>query len=105
MVKVGYPVYDEFTGNATAPNPDIKCLNDDCTEATWSNPSWKSIVPGLNIRNPPIKDTVNVPWGGYVVVRIIADNPGKNVFLNAHHIVITCDVLSLCVKDISEIIY
>nr|XP_022308032.1 uncharacterized protein LOC111114035 [Crassostrea virginica] len=76
VVKVGYPVYDEFTGNATAPNPDIKCLNDDCTEATWSNPSWKSIVPGLNLRNPPIKDTVNVPWGGYVVVRIIADNPG-----------------------------
>lgn len=71
VVKIGYPEYDSITGNATAPNADIRCLNDDCTEATW-----RYNVPGLNLWNPPIKDTVNVPWGGYVVVRIVADNPG-----------------------------
>lgn len=76
VVKIGYPEYDSITGNATAPNADIRCLNDDCTEATWANPRWRYNVPGLNLWNPPIKDTVNVPWGGYVVVRIVADNPG-----------------------------
>ncbi|XP_061185783.1 uncharacterized protein LOC133193882 [Saccostrea echinata] len=76
VVKIGYPEYDPITGNATAPNQDIRCLNDDCTEATWANPSWHYGVPGLNLKNPPLKDTVNIPWGGYVVVRITADNPG-----------------------------
>lgn len=76
VVKIGFPEYDSVTGNATAPNADIRCLNDDCTEATWANPRWRYNVPGLNLWNPPIKDTINVPWGGYVVVRIVADNPG-----------------------------
>ena len=33
-------------------------------------------MPGLELQNPVRKDTVNVPTGGYVVVRIKADNPG-----------------------------
>lgn len=30
-----------------------------------------------NLKNPPLKDTVTVPDGGYTVVRFIANNPGK----------------------------
>lgn len=33
-------------------------------------------MPGINELNPALKDTVIVPWGGYVVVRMMADNPG-----------------------------
>jgi L-ascorbate oxidase len=29
-----------------------------------------------NFDRPPIKDTINVPTGGYSVIRFIADNPG-----------------------------
>lgn len=31
-----------------------------------------------NLLNPPIKDTVTVPDGGYTIVRFQASNPGKN---------------------------
>ena len=34
-------------------------------------------MPGLNEENPPEKDTVIVPRGGYVVVRYFASNAGK----------------------------
>lgn len=76
VVKIGYPKYDEVTGIATARNPDIQCLDFDCTKATWTVPGWRNGVPDLNLKDPPIKDTVNIPWGGYVIVRFIADNPG-----------------------------
>lgn len=29
-----------------------------------------------NLDNPPVKDTVTVPGGGYTIVRFVADNPG-----------------------------
>lgn len=36
---------------------------------------------GLLDRNledrPPLKDTVTVPDGGYTILRMVADNPGK----------------------------
>ncbi|XP_056007907.1 uncharacterized protein LOC125666817 [Ostrea edulis] len=76
VVKIGYPKYDTITGKTTAPNRDIRCLNNDCTDATWTDPSWQYGVPGLNLKNPPLKDTVSIPAGGYVVIRITADNPG-----------------------------
>ncbi|KAM3962212.1 uncharacterized protein ACR2FA_003712 [Aphomia sociella] len=33
-----------------------------------------------NLKNPPIKDTVTVPDGGYTVIRFKADNPGYWLF-------------------------
>ena len=33
-------------------------------------------MPCLELHSPVRKDTVNVPTGGYVIVRIKADNPG-----------------------------
>ena len=31
---------------------------------------------GLNTANPPFRDTVTLPQGGWVVLRFVADNPG-----------------------------
>ncbi|XP_062618563.1 uncharacterized protein LOC134280151 [Saccostrea cucullata] len=77
ILKIGYPVYDPETGNAIARNPDIRCLNQLCTEATWADPSWNTgNIPGLNLVDPPLKDTIIVPVNGYVIVRLRADNPG-----------------------------
>ncbi|XP_062618572.1 uncharacterized protein LOC134280160 [Saccostrea cucullata] len=77
VLKIGYPPYDPETGNATARNPDIRCLNQLCTEATWADPSWNTgNIPGLNLVDPPLKDSVTVPANGYVVIRLLADNPG-----------------------------
>lgn len=36
-----------------------------------------------NLKNPPLKDTVTVPDGGYTVVRFVANNPGY-WFLHCH---------------------
>ncbi|XP_061167209.1 uncharacterized protein LOC133176053 [Saccostrea echinata] len=77
VLKIGYPPYDPVTGNATAQNPDIRCLDQACTRATWADPSWRhGNIPGLNLINPPIKDTVVIPANGYVIIRLNADNPG-----------------------------
>lgn len=78
VVKVGYPYYDPITGFNFAPSSDIRCHNDDCSNATWMDPSWHHGIPDLNLKNPPVKDTVNIPMGGYVVIRFSANNPGNN---------------------------
>ena len=52
---------------------DVTCaLGTGCAEAKWTNGQ----VPPLNLVQPPRKDTVVVPPGGYVVVRVVLDNPG-----------------------------
>ena len=78
VVKVGYPYYGSITGNTFAPNPDIRCHNDDFSNATWTDPNWHHVIADLNLRNPPVKDTVNIPMSGYVVIRFSANNPGNN---------------------------
>ncbi|XP_062608275.1 uncharacterized protein LOC134270113 [Saccostrea cucullata] len=83
VLKMGYPDYNQTTGQFIADNADINCRGgvpankSFCNEATWSDQSWlNGNVPGLELQNPPRKDTIIVPSGGYVVVRIKADNPG-----------------------------
>ncbi|XP_052105492.1 uncharacterized protein LOC127738326 [Mytilus californianus] len=77
VMKIGFPEYDNKTGNLTRMNPHIKCNTLECNRAEWADESWNfGNVPGMNVDNPPIKDTIIVPWGGYVVIRIVADNPG-----------------------------
>ncbi|OWF35519.1 L-ascorbate oxidase [Mizuhopecten yessoensis] len=82
VLKTGFGVHDE-NGQISADNPDITCLgqkfgNDTfCNTAQWTNSSWANEnIPGLELQRPPVKDTIIVPSGGYVVVRIRADNPG-----------------------------
>lgn len=67
-------------------NEDIYCggVLNYCNAATWKNTSWKGDnIPGLNLNNPPRKDTLIIPTGGYAVLRIRSDNPGK-WFLHCH---------------------
>nr|KAG5686609.1 hypothetical protein BaRGS_006283 [Batillaria attramentaria] len=80
-------------------NPDIDCRGPAdrtvtlCNTATWKNETWRAenggVVPGLNLDNPIRKDTIIVPTGGYVVVRIKADNPGMwymHCHMEIHHL-------------------
>lgn len=83
VLKMGYAVYNETTGKFLAQNPDIDCRGgvplekSFCNTATWANQTWlNGNVPGLELQNPPRKDTLIVPSGGYAVIRIRADNPG-----------------------------
>lgn len=83
-----------MTGNSTGFNPEIRCLNEDCSRATWANPSWiHGPIPGVNLINPPLKDVVNIPASGYVIIRFMADNPG--IFMQNH---------SSCFNDLNLIV-
>nr|KAG5686608.1 hypothetical protein BaRGS_006282 [Batillaria attramentaria] len=99
VVKVGYPTYSQSNGSFSADNPDIDCRGPAdrtktfCNTATWKNETWRAenggVVPGLNLDNPIRKDTIIVPTGGYVVVRIKADNPGMwymHCHIEMHHL-------------------
>lgn len=85
LLKMGFPTYERISGNITTENEEIRCISrrnyvnggDYCTSSTWSDLSWANgNAPGLNLVNPPLKDTVVIPRGGYVVIRIRANNPG-----------------------------
>jgi len=94
VVKTGYPVYQP-DGRIAWFNKDLKCINkmtdSECKELfsvietkgdgyfklqeiNWRNDS----VGYINTRNKALsrKDTVIVPYGGYVVIRFVVDNPG-----------------------------
>ena len=53
-------------------NGDIVCDDKYCAQAHWRD----GVQPALNLRDPPIKDVVNVPAKGYVVIRFRTLNPG-----------------------------
>ncbi|XP_069142258.1 uncharacterized protein [Argopecten irradians] len=94
VLKTGYALFDE-NRKISAQNPDITCLGQTfdnatfCNAAKWTNPSWKNgNIPGIELQRPPIKDTIIIPSGGYVVVRIRADNPGlwiMHCHVGLHH--------------------
>ncbi|XP_060566453.1 uncharacterized protein LOC132725369 [Ruditapes philippinarum] len=83
VVKMGYGQYNATSAKIEADNIDVDCRGGTdreksfCNDATWSNAAWlNGNVPGLELDRPPRKDTIIVPTGGYVVIRIRADNPG-----------------------------
>ena len=85
VLKTAFATYNETTGRFIEQNSDINCRGNlangqaksFCNSPTWNNPTWGgNNIPGLELRNPPRKDTLIVPSGGYVVLRIRADNPG-----------------------------
>ena len=53
-----------------------------CNSERWKMSSWDNpnSIPGIKLKNPPIKDTIVVPSGGYVVIRFKANNPGPWFF-------------------------
>ncbi|XP_066265508.1 uncharacterized protein [Branchiostoma lanceolatum] len=77
VLDMGFPEY-ESNGRYKSQNPDIDCgTSDRCNMKRWLDQAWEGgNKPGLNLLDPPQKDTVIVPVGGYVVVRFTADNPG-----------------------------
>ena len=83
VMKMGFAEYNNQTAkllpNRGQEQIDLVC-NDGknfCTAAEWRNTSWSNgNNPTLNWNNPPQKDTIIVPTGGYVIIRFKADNPG-----------------------------
>ena len=81
VIKMGYGQYDPVTAAFAQENIDIDCRGipsyNFCNDATWANQTWlNGNVPDVELAKPPRKDTIIVPLGGYVVVRIRANNPG-----------------------------
>ncbi|KAK3595588.1 hypothetical protein CHS0354_009545 [Potamilus streckersoni] len=83
VVKIGHPQYYYHPHKFIKDNIDIDCRGNSnrsisfCNNATWANATWLGgNVPGLELRKAPRKDTIIVPTGSYVVIRLKADNPG-----------------------------
>lgn len=77
VLKMAFPEYNKITGAIASASPDIDCDTPYCNYPTWKNKSWHGDnIPGLNLVNPPLKDTVIVPRNGYVIIRLKANNPG-----------------------------
>lgn len=101
ILKVSYPEVDEETGIIVKATPDIRCAGKDCKYPSWEKEEWAGgNVPDLNLRNPPLKDTVVVPRMGYVVLRFPLDNPGiwkivkRDKILNVVRIIYYAEILS-----------
>ncbi|KAK3087832.1 hypothetical protein FSP39_011260 [Pinctada imbricata] len=76
VLKVAYPSYEPGNGTVSKINPDI-LYSADFSSQQWRDSSWHDdSVPGLNLFDPPLKDTITIPKQGYVVIRFRADNPG-----------------------------
>ena len=95
VVKVGYPEYHP-NGTYKSPNQDIECVveetGQECEQfitvekeidgklTRLQTVRWRNNQPPVEVldrdTNFPLKDTVIVPYGGYTVIRFIADNPG-----------------------------
>ena len=85
-------------------NEDIYCggVLNYCNAATWKNTSWKGDnIPGLNLNDPPRKDTLIIPTGGYAVLRIRSDNPGK-WFLHCHSEVHALNGMAMVLREAPE---
>ncbi|ESO89919.1 hypothetical protein LOTGIDRAFT_98336, partial [Lottia gigantea] len=86
VLKMGYGSYNETTGILLEENMDIDCRGN---------------IPRserLELKNPPRKDTIIVPTGGYVVVRIKADNPGV-WFMHCHIELHNMDGMALLINE------
>lgn len=99
ILKIGYPEVDEETGLIVKETPDIRCAGKDCKYPSWKREEWAGgNVPDLNLRNPPLKDTVVVPRMGYVVLRFPLDNPGywyMHCHMEAHQL----EGMTLIIKE------
>ena len=82
VVEIGFPNYGENYKWVSA-SDDIECSG----ERTCSNAQWKNYplqgMQGKIPNNTPLKDTILLPAGGYVVAYIKSNNPGF-WFLHCH---------------------
>ena len=95
-----YPNYNKTTGYYQENNKDITCSDSDlCNNLDWENPLNKMVnVPYANFKSPPLKDTVFVPVGGYVVIRFYSDNPGY-WFFHCHIEMHQAEGMSLIIQE------
>ncbi|XP_052682463.1 uncharacterized protein LOC128163044 [Crassostrea angulata] len=99
VLKIAYPELDRTTGLVTNFSRDIECKTETCLKPRWSNEEWAGgNLPDLNLRNPPLKDTVMVPRGGYVVLRFYLDNPGF-WYLHCHMDAHLTEGMALIIKE------
>ncbi|XP_070545387.1 uncharacterized protein [Ptychodera flava] len=98
LTKMGFPEKDADGDYLQAnqdlccpcPDDDTQCCSLDdlmvpCNQPRWKNDTWNvnpDFIP-MNLYNPPRKDTILLPAGGYAIVRLEADNPGW-WFLHCH---------------------
>eukprot|EP00794_Sanderia_malayensis_P013688 gene13688-15114_t len=73
-LKTGFPEADPITGDLLRNNRDLVCEDQLCRKTRWIN--YEQVAKTFNLKNPPSQDSVLLPFGGYVVVRIRTDNPG-----------------------------
>jgi len=93
VLKAGQLEFDDEGKpiNPRAGHPDMECKGGNtangfpyCNKVKYKNKSWKGDdIPGLDLDNAPLKDTLNIPQGGYFITRIVADNPGL-WFMHCH---------------------
>ena len=94
VIKIGYPYYYSENDTFEEANDDIECVESDNTTPCPTNfitaytrnnelrqyVRWRNNMrpEDMKVQNRSYarKDTVIVPFGGYVVIRFIADNPG-----------------------------
>ncbi|XP_078312879.1 uncharacterized protein LOC111102118 [Crassostrea virginica] len=82
VVKVGFGTYDRLSAKYLQETNDIHCDGrmkpSMCNSERWKESSWDdpNSILDIKLNNPPIKDTIVVPSGGYVVFRFKASNPG-----------------------------
>ena len=77
VLGVGYATINRTTGHWTNPNADVVCESEHCVTPKWNQSHQR---PTLNLKTPPVKDTVVVPARGYVVLQFKANNPGVWLF-------------------------
>lgn len=87
VVKMGLGSYDSTTAELLQETNEIRCTGESapnmCNAEIWKSNAWvtnPNIIPGIKFIHPPIKDTIIVPSGGYVVIRFITNNPGPWFF-------------------------
>ena len=85
VLHIGYRPYDNDTNRLMTVSPDVSCRDGNkCLNPGWANGEPSAVTEAtMNLDARILKDTVNVPAGGYVAVSFTADNPGY-WFLHCH---------------------
>ena len=103
VVAMGYPKYVSGNSLYFENNNDINCKdNESCVNATWSDSKWLmgniDKAQYTNLLDPPRKDTILIPVGGYAVIRFRSDNVGY-WFFHCHIEVHQGEGMSMIVQE------
>ena len=83
VMKMGFGKYNETTGKFLSSTDDIECFGSKnyCNSARWADGNWTTFIPGLQLKYPPEKDTINIPTGGYVILDLKLRILGPGFFI------------------------